>query len=154
MTIINLTTHIKAPIKDVFEKSTDIDFHKKSVSQTQETAISGVTLGLIKGGEKVTWRGKHFGVWLTHTSLISAYEAPTFFVDKMIEGNFKSFRHEHSFSHIDGVTIMNDEIIYETPFGIFGKLFDKLLLKKHLTELIEVRNKHIKDSLEVVSIVK
>ncbi len=145
MTKIHLKTIINAQIKDVFEKSTDIDFHKKSVSQTQETAIAGVTSGLIKGGERVTWRGKHFGVWLTHTSLISSFEPPTFFVDEMIEGNFKTFRHEHYFSQVDDVTVMKDIISYETPFGIFGKLFDSLLLKKHLTQLISIRNQHIKE---------
>lgn len=147
MTRIDLITHIEAPIQEVFDRSLDIDFHKISVSQTQETAIKGVTSGLIKKGEEVTWRGKHFGLWLTHASKITAYEAPTFFVDEMTKGAFKSFKHEHHFTLIDRMTIMKDVICYETPYGILGSIFDKLLLKNHLEQLITIRNKHIKESL-------
>jgi hypothetical protein len=32
---------------------------------------------------------------------------------------------------------MEDEIQYETPYGIFWKLFDHFLLKKHLTFILE-----------------
>ena len=64
-----------------------------------------------------------------------------YFVDEMEEGTFKSFKHEHSFVEKDGKTVMIDTLNYETPFGIFGLLFDKILLKKHLTHFIIERNK-------------
>lgn len=73
---------------------------------------------------------------------------PTYFVDEMLEGSFKSFRHEHSFKFEDGKTIMNDDIFYETPFGIFGKLFDKIILEKYMTSFIKKRNAIIKELAE------
>lgn len=39
---------------------------------------------------------------------------------------------------------MFDVIEYETPFGISGKFFDYILLKKHLTNFIQERNEFIK----------
>ena len=68
--------------------------------------------------------------------------------DEMEEGHFKSFKHEHSFVEKDGKTVMIDNINYETPFGVFGKLFDKIILKKHLTNFILNRNKMLKELAE------
>jgi hypothetical protein len=39
---------------------------------------------------------------------------------------------------------MTDVLQYETPFGVFGKLFDVLFLKKHLTQFLLERNKTLK----------
>ena len=145
MTTIHFTTHINAPIHKVFDLNRDIDIHKQSTSKSNETAIAGKTSGLINLNETVTWRGKHFGFYLTHKSLISEMEIPTYFVDEMVEGRFKSFRHEHSFLEKNGATIMKDTIKYQTPFGIFGTIFDFLFLKKHLTSFISKRNTFLKN---------
>ncbi|MDY0987304.1 hypothetical protein SOM12_07765 [Flavobacterium sp. CFBP9031] len=67
-----------------------------------------------------------------------------YFVDEMEEGKFKSFKHEHFFEEENNHTIMKDLLQYETPFGIFGKLFDILLLQKHLTNFLLERNKVLK----------
>jgi hypothetical protein len=44
--------------------------------------------------------------------------------------------------------MMIDKIQYETPYSIFGKLFDVLILKKHLTNFISERNKVLKELAE------
>ncbi|MBB1192265.1 cell division protein [Flavobacterium sp. SOK18b] len=148
MTTIQLTTRINAPIELIFDLSRNIDVHQQSTAKSNETAIDGVTSGLINLNETVTWRGKHFGVYLKHKSLISAMEIPTYFVDEMLEGKFKSFKHQHTFIQKKGFVIMEDKIQYETPYGIFGKLFDLLLLKNHLSSFISERNSFIKTLAE------
>jgi ligand-binding SRPBCC domain-containing protein len=148
MTTIHITTLIKAPIQIVFDNNRDIDIHQQSASKTNEKAIAGVTSGLINYNETVTWRGKHFGFYLTHKSRMTAMDLYTYFVDEMEEGRFKSFKHEHFFNEKNGITTMIDHLEYETPFGIFGKLFDALFLKKHLTNFILHRNKIIKELSE------
>ena len=57
---IEIKTQIKAPIQIVFDLARNIDLHKLSTSQTNETAIAGKTSGLIDIGESVTWRAKHY----------------------------------------------------------------------------------------------
>lgn len=148
MTTIHLITKINAPIETVFNLNIDIGVHQQSTSFSNEKAIAGRTSGRINLGETVTWRGKHFGVNLTHTSRITALEFPNYFVDEMEEGKFKSFRHEHFFSAKNGVTIMIDKLFYETPFGIFGKLFDAFFLKKHLRHFLLERNEFVKNLAE------
>jgi len=148
MTTIFLTTKINAPIQTVFDLSRNIDVHQLSAEKTAETAIAGIRFGLIGLNETVTWKGRHFGIYLTHKSRISAFEMPNYFVDEMEKGHFKSFRHEHFFDSENGVVMMKDKLQYETPFGIFGKLFDHLLLKKHLTQFLLKRNQHLKTLAE------
>ena len=148
MTIINLTTKIKASQQTVFDVSRNIDIHQQSASKTNEVAIAGVTSGLINYNETVTWRGKHLGFYLTHKSRMTAMNMYDYFVDEMEEGKFKTFRHEHFFEEENGITTMKDKLQYKTPFGIFGKLFDVLFLKKHLTKFLLERNKVLKEVSE------
>ncbi|MDP5200818.1 SRPBCC family protein [Flavobacterium sp. DG2-3] len=144
MTIINLTTKIKAPIETVFDASRNIDVHQQSASKSKEKAIAGITSGLINLDEMVTWRGKHFGFYLQHKSRITAMNFYDYFVDEMEEGHFKSFKHEHFFEEENGFTIMKDQLQYETPFGICGRLFDIFFLKKHLVYFLLERNTILK----------
>jgi ligand-binding SRPBCC domain-containing protein len=144
MTTINLITKINAPKKTVFDLARNIDVHQQSATKTKEKAIAGITSGLINYNETVTWRGRHFGLYLTHKSRMTAMDLYDYFVDEMEEGKFKSFQHEHTFVEKDGKTVMIDDLNYETPFGIFGRLFDQFLLKKHLTNFIIERNKVLK----------
>ena len=148
MTTINLTTNINAPKQIVFDLSRNIDVHQNSASQTHEKAIDGVTSGLINFDETVTWRGKHLGFYLTHKSRMTAMDFYDYFVDEMVEGKFKTFKHEHSFMEKNGETVMIDNLNYETPFGIFGRLFDGIILKKHLTKFLLERNKTLKQLAE------
>ena len=148
MTTIRLITKIHAPIQTVFDLARDIDIHQHSVASSKEKAIAGKTSGLIELGETVTFRGKHVGLYLNHQSKITEMEMPDYFVDEMVKGHFKSFHHEHTFVTKNGITVMIDNLQYETPFGIFGRVFDTWILKKYLTRLLLKRNQIIKDLSE------
>ena len=148
MTTINLTTKIKAPKQIVFDASRNIDIHQQSASKSNEKAIAGVTSGLINLNETVTWKGKHFGFYITHKSRITTMNLYEYFADEMERGKFKSFKHEHFFEEENGFTIMKDKLQYETPFGFIGKLFDILFLKRHLTQFLLERNKILKEVSE------
>ena len=68
--------------------------------------------------------------------------------DEMIKGKFKFFKHEHSFIEKNGKTVMIDNLMYETPYGIFGRLFDKLTLKRYMTNFLKTRNLVLKELAE------
>jgi ligand-binding SRPBCC domain-containing protein len=148
MKTIIITTKIKAPIETVFNVSRNIDIHLLSTIQTNEKAIDGRTSGLIELNETVTWSGKHFGINLLHKSRITEFNFPTYFVDEMEDGHFKSFKHEHFFQSEKDYTVMIDRLEYDTPFGILGVIFDKIILKKYLTNFIIHRNNILKTVAE------
>ena len=43
---------------------------------------------------------------------------------------------------------MKDTLIWTSPFGILGNLVDKLLLKRHLRNLVSSRNSKLKEIAE------
>ncbi|MDG2433924.1 hypothetical protein [Flavobacterium sp.] len=71
-------------------------------------------------------------------------ELYSYFVDEKLKGHFKTFKHQHFFEEINGQTIMKDVMEYETPYGIFGQIFDSIALKKHLTNFLLQRNSYLK----------
>ncbi|MEM8585985.1 MAG: SRPBCC family protein [Bacteroidota bacterium] len=148
MPIIKVQTKIAAPIHRVFDLARSIDLHKISTARTREEAIAGVTSGLISGGETVTWRARHFGVYQKLTSKITGFDPPHLFVDEMQEGIFKSLRHEHLFEVAGGDTIMTDILAYVSPLGPLGQLADWLFLEKYLTQFLKERNEVVKEYAE------
>jgi ligand-binding SRPBCC domain-containing protein len=148
MPILYLKTYINAPIEIVFDLSRSIDLHKISTKETNEEAISGVTSGLIGLNQTVTWRAKHFGIYQKLTSKITEYKYPTFFVDEMVSGAFKSLKHQHIFQLNNNQTIMEDVFEYQSPFGVLGKLVDNVFLEKYMFELLNKRNQTIKEFAE------
>jgi ligand-binding SRPBCC domain-containing protein len=145
---IKLQTEIKADRNIVFDLSRSIDLHKISTEQTNEEAIAGKTSGLIGMNESVTWRAKHFGIYQKLTSKITEYDRPKYFADEMAKGAFAEFKHEHHFEESNGGTLMTDFFDYKSPFGILGKLADKLFLEKYMIELLTERNRIVKEFAE------
>jgi ligand-binding SRPBCC domain-containing protein len=143
-----METRIAAPTSRCFLLELNIDLHRHSTADTGERAVAGVTTGLIGEGESVTWRGRHFGLMLQHTSKITQYEPPTFFQDVMTAGVFKSFEHNHRFQHQDGETVMTDELRFAAPLGVLGLIAERLVLRTYLTRFLLERNKLVKHVAE------
>ena len=148
MTTIHLTIFIKAPIERVFDLSRSINLHKISTAGTDEQAIDGRMNGLINVNETVTWQARHLFKTRRHTSKITSMQSPESFTDEMINGDFKSFKHEHHFKQVANGTIMIDKLSFESPYGIIGKCVNKFYLKDYLQSFLEKRNEVIKEYAE------
>ena len=148
MSSIHLTTYINAPVERVFDLSRSISLHKISLVDTDEKAIAGITTGLINEGESVTWQARHLFRTRRFTSKITAMTKPGYFTDEMINGDFKSFRHEHHFKSTGNGTIMIDLINFESPSGFIGKLVNSFYLKNYIEKFLVLRNTVIKDYAE------
>ena len=131
------------PKPELFDLARSIDAHKDSMARSREDAVAGVRTGLISLGEEVTWRAWHFGVPIRMTSRITQMEAPDFFVDEQVKGPFRRFRHVHEFGEDSEGTTMVDRIEFVAPFGLLGRVVEKLVLARYLRTLIEARNRHL-----------
>lgn len=149
MTSIYLKTTINAPQKICFDLSRSIDLHMSSMSHSKEKVVAGRTGGLIQKGEFVTWQATHFFVKQRLSSRITEMEEPQYFIDEMISGAFKSLWHKHEFVQSGYTTILIDDFRYEVPFGMLGKLFNWLILKSYLKNLLMKRNQVIKRMAEL-----
>lgn len=149
MQTIILETKIAAPIERCFLLSLSVDLHKASTANTKEEIIDGVSNGIMKHNETVTWRAQHFGLMLTHATLISKYRRPTYFQDVMTKGMFKSFEHDHHFTSLaDNTTLMRDELRFAAPLSVPGWIAEKLVLQRYLRHFLEERNSVIKQVAE------
>ncbi|HTI11711.1 MAG TPA: SRPBCC family protein [Puia sp.] len=148
MPTIHLTTFVAAPIERVFDLSRSVDLHRKSMAHTGEEAVAGTTSGLIELDETVTWKAKH--LWKTRVlkSRITAMRRPFSFTDEMVNGDFKSLRHEHHFKAIDNGTLLIDLFSFEAPYGQLGRMANQFFLTRYLKNLLESRNSVIKEYAE------
>jgi ligand-binding SRPBCC domain-containing protein len=141
---VEVITRINAPQARCFYLALSVDLHAVSAQQTQEQVVGGVRSGLLHLGDEVTFRARHFGVWQTLTSKITAYEAPTYFWDEMQRGAFKTMRHEHYFEPESASTIMRDVFEFTSPLGFLGKIADVLVLSAYLRRFLEQRGAVVK----------
>ena len=148
MPTIHLTAFVAAPIERVFDLSRSVDLHKHSMRKHKEEPIGGVINGLLNKGTEVTWKAHHLFKTRILKTKITAFDKPNSFTDEQVTGDFKMMKHEHHFKPCENGTIMIDLIEFEAPYGSVGKLFSKLYLTRYLKNLIEQRNKSIKELAE------
>ena len=135
---------VDAPVERCFDLSVDVNVHIASVAATRERAIAGVVSGRMGLGDEVTWEARHLFKTRRLTSRITEWDRPRCFVDEMVTGPFKSFRHEHLFENAGLGTNMIDVFHFESPFGWVGRVGDVLILERYLRRLLETRNRYIK----------
>jgi ligand-binding SRPBCC domain-containing protein len=142
---IEVITRIAAPPQRCFDLARNVDVHVRSASGTGEKATAGRTSGLLGLGDEVTWQARHFGVLLTLTSRISAFDPPHHFRDTMIRGPLRRLDHDHYFMpEGSAATLMRDVFNYAGPGLIVGRLAEILLLTRHFRNFLKVRNRELK----------
>jgi ligand-binding SRPBCC domain-containing protein len=100
------------------------------------TAVAGVTSGLLGLGDQVTWRARHFGVWQTLTSQITAFDRPRSFRDSHVRGAFRRFDHDHLFESAGDSTMMTDVFDYSAPLGVLGRIAEQLVLNAYMKRFL------------------
>ena len=139
MATLRVETMVNAPASRCFDLSRSIDLHIRTATASGETAIAGTLSGLLGLGDQVTWRGKHFGVWQTLTSKITAFDRPRHFRDSQVAGAFASLEHDHLFESAGSMTNMIDVFQYAAPLGPLGRVAEMLFLNSYLRRFLRER---------------
>lgn len=142
---------IRAPIERCFDLARSVEVHLAGNVHSGEAAVAsgGVTSGLIGMGQRVTWRAKHFGVWQSLTSEITAMDRPAYFQDTMIEGAFRLMKHDHFFRPLStDETEMKDVFCFAAPLPIFGRVAEIAVLRRYMRALLRERNAVLKQIAE------
>jgi ligand-binding SRPBCC domain-containing protein len=148
MPTIRLETFIAAPPERCFDVSLSIDVHRHSVAHTSERPVAGVTSGMMKLADTVTWEAVHFGIKQHLTTKITAYERPYRFTDEMIQGAFQEITHLHEFIPQPSGTLMIDLFTFRAPLGILGRIAETLVLTRYMKGLLLTRNTYLKQAAE------
>jgi len=141
---IIVKTEIDADIDTCFDLARDVGFYYNTLEKFTEIPISGKVTGLMEAGDYVTWETNHLSLMQHLTLKVTEFEKPILFVDEMVRGEFKTYRHEHIFEVDNDKTVMIDKFEFQSPYGIFGKLVDWVFLKRHFKKLIITRNKTLR----------
>ena len=81
---------------------------------------------------------------LRWTTCIESWEPGRRFVDSQLRGPYSSWWHEHSFRAADGRTVMTDHVLYSVPFGILGRLANRLFVAPSLRRIFSFRRDAIR----------
>lgn len=140
MPVLVVETQIHASPEVCFDLirtvSSDIDKNKQIIS------------GEFAFGQTITFINSFFGIEQKLIVKVTEYKRPHHFTDEMVRGRFKSFKHIHEFIPNHGGTLLKDTFIWASPFGLIGKIVDRLLLKNHLNKIVTRRNAELKRRAE------
>jgi ligand-binding SRPBCC domain-containing protein len=127
---------LKTPIEKVWHFYTNVkhleiitpkEMDLKIINTTSQNIVQGQEIWV---GSKIfeTIKIKRTMTWHSKITFLKEYE----YIDEMLEGPFKKWRHMHKFYNIiDGKqTEIIDEIEFELPYDILGKLLEGYAYKQ------------------------
>lgn len=130
----------------------DPDLHADSQAAAQEEVLSRSGEGLLRLGDTVTFRARHFGVPWRMTARISELDRPTRFVDEQVRGPFAAFRHTHRFEAHGPQTMMIDEFAFRLPAMAAGRLIARTAAVPYLRRLLTDRARFLAQLAEASDI--
>jgi ligand-binding SRPBCC domain-containing protein len=107
-------------------------WEKSRVVQTariSEVGSQAIIEANIFGPIKSRWIAEH-----------TEYNPPYSFEDIQIRGPFRSWRHRHLIKPNENGAVLRDEITFEPPLGVVGRLLAGGLIKRRLERLFDYRH--------------
>ncbi len=103
----------------------------------------------IRPGSRVVLKTKMAGMSLEWVAEHTEYEPPHKFADRQVSGPFANWYHIHQFlDDGQGGTILRDEVEYEPPLGILGKLLGASFIRHKLERMFDFRHDATRRYLE------
>ena len=106
------------------------------------------TSGPFELGQTVTFESSRFGIRQKLTVKVTEFERPNRFVDDLVDGKFREFKHVHEFKGRDAGTLIRDTVTWISSLGPFTRVLDKLVVRRHLRNLITNRNGRLREIAE------
>lgn len=97
--------------------------------------------GSLRPGSKVVLRGRAGLLAIQWVAIHTEYEPPHLFADRQESGPFAWWYHRHRFLDDGrGGTVLRDEVDYQPPLGIIGRLFGGWLIRRKLERMFAYRH--------------
>ncbi|AIE83389.1 SRPBCC family protein [Fimbriimonas ginsengisoli] len=148
MLTVRVETEIDATAERCFDLARSQRAHVQSAVATQERIVSGPAHDLLEPGDEVTFEARHLGKTQQLVARIVEMDRPRSFVDEQVNGAFRTLRHVHRFEGIENGTRMVDELMLEAPFGVAGRIAERLFLGGYMKRFLRSRARHLKRMAE------
>lgn len=101
----------------------------------------------IRAGTQIVYRLRWSGIPYLWRTLIAEWVRGERFVDTQLEGPYILWHHAHTFVATEGGVSMTDCVRYRLPFGPFGALLHRLLVRRQLEDIFDFRVRKIAEIL-------
>lgn len=105
--------------------------------------VLGATDAKVREGTLITYRLRLLGLPVRWESRIGDYVSGQRFADEMIVGPYRRWFHRHLFRQVpEGVEIL-DEVDYELPLGLLGRVAHAVAVRHQLRAIFDHRERQI-----------
>ena len=80
--------------------------------------------------------------WMTEITHVVDYK---YFIDEQRFGPYKLWHHQHHFQEIKDGVQMTDIVHYRIPYGVIGKIANKLFVQKQLQNIFDYRFQKVEE---------
>jgi ligand-binding SRPBCC domain-containing protein len=94
-------------------------------------------------GELIDYELRLSGVPIHWRTLITDWDPPRGFIDQQLKGPYALWHHRHTFSTVEGGTLIEDEVHYALPFGPLGRLVHALYVRRNVAGIFAFRKQVI-----------
>ena len=98
----------------------------------------------IRNGALINYKLRIHGFPFRWRTLIDEWNPSESFVDTQVKGPYEKWRHLHTFEDVPGGTLISDDVTYEIPGWIFGKLLLPLI-KRDVSAIFSYRQEKIQE---------
>ena len=85
-----------------------------------------------------------FGIKVNWQTEIFKVDKPKMFADRQLKGPYKIWEHTHTFIEKENGVLMHDQVKYQLPFGIIGRISHSLLVRKKIENIFIYRKEVLK----------
>lgn len=83
------------------------------------------------------------GIPVKWRTRIIDWSPPRQFIDLQLRGPYALWHHQHTFAAVEGGTECRDRVTYKVPGGPAGRVINRLMIRRQLTEIFSFRREAI-----------
>lgn len=137
--VFKQATQVNKPIKEVFDFFCKAENLNLITPPSLHFEILSKSPVHIQQGAVIDYRIKLGLLAFNWQSIIEEWNPPYLFKDVQLKGPYKIWEHRHSFTEVNGITVMTDEVKYLSPGLFLEPLIDKFFVRKKIEEIFRYR---------------
>lgn len=140
----SVTISIAKQIDDVFLFfSTPTNLLKLAPPDLHLELVEGPAI--MQLGSRLTWKGRRWGVSQKMVQEVVRFESAKLIIEEQKQGPFGRWVVERHFTMIDIGTSVREEILFEPPGGLLGRLVTADFIRRDLDKLFAFREAKLKE---------